>query len=390
MWRWIGIACGRCATRRPGGGNGGRSRQAFPSRRPSDSCSPQSCWEAWQTATSLPEVPGGERNWDYRYSWVRDSTLAARALAELGFDAEADDFRKFIQRSAAGHVDDLQIAYGVEGERRLGEQVLDHLQGYGGAQPVHVGNDAATQIQNDVLGELMLLAWRWHTRGHAPDDDMWRFLRDLADAAAERWDDPDSGIWELRDRPEHFVHSKVMCWAALDRALALADECMRRAPTVRWRKARDAARRAIERRGFDKRRGTFVRSFGSKQVDAALLLLPHAGFVSADDERMVGTVDAIREDLSEDGLLRRYRADDGLPGKEGVFLPASFWLAECLAGQGRREEAQGVFDTAAATANDLGLYSEEYDPASGSMLGNFPQALTHLSHIAAGAALRER
>jgi GH15 family glucan-1,4-alpha-glucosidase len=336
--------------------------------------------------TSLPEVDGGSRNWDYRYSWIRDSTLAARALAELGFDDAADDFRRFIQRSSAGHVDELQIAYGVGGERRLHEYEID-LAGFHSSSPVRVGNAAARQRQNDVLGELALLAWRWHRRGHSPDDDTWRFICDLADAAVDRWDEPDAGIWELRDRPDHFVHSKVMCWAALDRAIALAGECMRRGPVRRWARERDRIARAIERHGYDRKRRTFRRTFGSNDVDGALLLLPHTGFVDVADERMAGTVDAVMADLDDGGLLRRYRAADGMPGREGAFVACTFWLVECLAGQGRLEEAAAAFERAAATANDLGLFSEEYDPRRRRMLGNFPQALTHLSHIAAASVL---
>jgi GH15 family glucan-1,4-alpha-glucosidase len=336
--------------------------------------------------TSLPEAEGGVRNWDYRYSWIRDSALAARALAEVGFDDAAESFRRFIQRSSAGHVDDLQIAYGVGGERRLNEFEID-LAGYGGARPVRVGNAAANQRQNDVLGELVLLAWRWHRRGHSPDDDLWRFICDLADAAAERWDEPDAGIWEQRARPERFLHSTLMCWAAIDRALALADECMRRAPVRRWRRDRARIARAVERDGYDRRRRTFRRAFGSSEVDAALLLLPHTGFVAMDDERMAGTTAAIVADLSDHGLLRRYAADDTLPGREGAFVACTFWLAENLAGQGRLDEAVGAFERAAGTANDLGLYSEEFDPRHDRMLGNFPQALTHLSHVAAAVAI---
>jgi GH15 family glucan-1,4-alpha-glucosidase len=336
--------------------------------------------------TSLPEVEGGSRNWDYRYSWVRDSTLAARALAELGFDDEADDFRRFIQRSSAGHVDELQIAYGVGGDRRLTEYQVD-LAGFRGSVPVRVGNNAAVQRQNDILGELALLAWRWHRRGHSPDDDTWRFVCDLADAAAARWDEPDAGIWELRDRPDHFVHSKVMCWAALDRAIALAEECMRRGPVRRWARERDRITRAVERHGYDRRRRTFRRAFGSPHVDAALLLLPHTGFVDVADERMAGTIDAVVEELDDRGLLRRYRAPDGMPGQEGSFVACTFWLAECLAGLGRIDDAAAAFERAAGAANDLGLFSEEYDPRRERMLGNFPQALTHLSHIAAATAI---
>jgi GH15 family glucan-1,4-alpha-glucosidase len=336
--------------------------------------------------TSLPEVVGGSRNWDYRFSWIRDSTLAARALAELGFDEAADAFRRFVQRSSAGHVDELQIAYGVGGERRLREYEVG-LAGFRNSSPVRVGNAAARQRQNDVLGELALLAWRWHRRGHSPDDDMWRFICALADAAAERWDEPDAGIWELRDRPDHFVHSKVMCWAALDRAIALAEECMRRGPVRRWARERDRIARAVERHGYDRKRRTFRRAFGSDDVDGALLLLPHTGFVDVADERMAGTVDAIMEDLDDRGLLRRYTAADGLPGREGAFVACTFWLVESLAGLGRLDDAAAAFERAAATANDLGLFSEEYDTRRGRMLGNFPQALTHLSHIAAATVL---
>jgi GH15 family glucan-1,4-alpha-glucosidase len=339
--------------------------------------------------TSLPEAPGGSRNWDYRYSWIRDSAFTVRALAELGCEAEADGFRRFIERSAAGSAEDLQILYGAGGERRLIEFTLDELEGYRGARPVRVGNAAARQVQLDVYGALLDLAWRWHLRGQSPDDDYWRFLVELVDSAATRWRDPDRGIWEVRGPPKHFVHSKAMCWSALERGLRLARDSSRRAPERRWRTARNEVRRAIETKGYDKRRGIFVRSFGSREVDAALLLLPAVEFVGYKDERMVRTVEVIREKLMEDGFLRRYRAADGLKEKEGVFIPASFWLAECLARQGQRDDAVEVFDRAVSTSNELGLYSEEFDPRTGEMLGNFPQGLTHLSHIAAAVALAE-
>lgn len=339
--------------------------------------------------TSLPEVPGGSRNWDYRYSWIRDSSFAVRTLAELGREAEADGFRRFIERSAAGSTEDLQILYGVGGERRLVELTLDDAAGYRGARPVRVGNAAARQVQLDAYGALLDLAWRWHLRGRSPDDDYWRFLVELVDCAAMRWREADRGIWEVRGAPKHFVHSKAMCWSALERGLRLARECSRRAPERRWRTARNQVRRAIESEGYDRKRGIFVRSFGSRDVDAALMLLPAADFVDYEDDRMVRTVDVIRDKLMEDGLLRRYRAADGLKGREGVFLPASFWLAECLARQGRREEAVEVFDRVVSTGNELGLYSEEFDTSAGEMLGNFPQGLTHLSHISAAIALGE-
>jgi GH15 family glucan-1,4-alpha-glucosidase len=336
--------------------------------------------------TSLPEVEGGERNFDYRYAWIRDSTLASGSLADLGAEAEADAFRRFIERSSAGNADDLQILYGIGGERRHEELELE-LEGYGGARPVRIGNEASTQVQLDALGQLIEQSWRWYQRGHEPDDDYWRFIVDLADTAAAGWKEPDRGIWEWRGGRRHFVHSKVHCWAALDRALALAKECMRKAPERRWREARDEIRRAIERRGYDSERGVFVQVFDGKALDAALLRLPAVGFVDYEDERMIRTADAIREELDADGLIYRYRAKDGFKGDEGAFLPCSFWLAEVLANQSRVDQAREVFDRAVATANGLGLFSEEHDPEKGRTLGNFPQALTHLSHIEASLAI---
>jgi GH15 family glucan-1,4-alpha-glucosidase len=337
--------------------------------------------------TSLPEVLGGDRNWDYRFSWVRDSSIAVRSLAELGFDAEADGFRRFVERSSAGHVDELQIAYGVGGERRLDEFELVDLEGYRRSSPVRVGNAAAKQVQLDVYGHLLDLAWRWHQRGQSPDDDYWLFLLDLVEGAAARWTERDRGIWETRKAPQHFVHSKVMCWAAVDRGIRLAKDGARKAPTRRWTKVRNEMRRAIELRGYDRRRGVFRRAFGNRQLDGALLLIPSVGFVAYDDERMIRTTDAIREELDHRGLLRRYR--ETVKGKlmGGAFLSCSFWLAECLAYQGRMVDAREVYGQAVSTGNDLGLFAEEFDPVSGEMLGNFPQGLTHLSHIAAAVAL---
>jgi GH15 family glucan-1,4-alpha-glucosidase len=340
--------------------------------------------------TSLPEAPGGDRNWDYRYSWIRDSSFASRTLAQIGVVEDADAFRRFTERSAAGHAEDLQILYGIGGERRLGEQHLQQLEGYRGAQPVRVGNLAAEQLQLDAIGEVVNLSWRWHRRGHSPDDDHWRFLLSLVDAAAERWSEPDRGLWEWRGQPEHFVHSKVLCWSALDRGIRLADECLRRAPTQRWRAARNDVREAIESKGYDGRRNTFVQSFGHRHLDAGLLLLPTVEFIEWDDPRMVGTVDAVRADLDAgDGLLYRYRRKDGLEGDEGIFVACSFWLVECLAHQDRMDEAQAVFDAASGTANDLGLFAEEWDFDAHEMCGNFPQGLSHLAHLAACLALAE-
>ena len=340
--------------------------------------------------TSLPESLGGERNWDYRFSWIRDSAMSARSLTAIGAYDEADGFRRFIQRSAAGSASDLQIMYGVGGERRLTEIVLDKLDGYEHSRPVRIGNAASQQLQLDAYGTLVDLSWRWHLRGHSPDDDYWRFIVELVDLAAERWLEPDHGIWEIRGKPQHFVHSKVMCWTALDRGLALARECLRKAPVQRWRKVANQIREAVGSEGYDKRRKIFVQSFGSSQVDAALLILPLSHFLAFDDPRMIRTVDAILQDLQKDGLILRYRGehtDDGLSGEEGTFLACSFWMAEVLARQDRVEEARVIFDRASSTSSELGLFSEEYDPGAERMLGNFPQALTHLTHIAAAVAL---
>jgi GH15 family glucan-1,4-alpha-glucosidase len=336
---------------------------------------------------SLPETPGGSRNWDYRYSWIRDSCFAVRSLGELGYEAEADGFRRFIERSAAGSADELQIMYGIGGERRLTELAIDWLEGYRGASPVRIGNNAYNQLQLDMYGELLNLAWQWHERGHRPEDEYWEFLVDLVDAAERRWREPDCGIWEMRGAPRHFVFSKAMCWLALDRGIRLAEAYKRSVPAKRWAQSRKEIRDAIEAQGYDRERGTFVQAFGNSELDAALLLLPIIGFVAYDDDRMVRTVNAIQGELNESGLILRYRTPDDLDGREGTFLACTFWLAECLARQERRAEARDVFDRAVATCNDLGLFSEEYDPQVNQMLGNFPQGLTHLSHISAGLAL---
>jgi GH15 family glucan-1,4-alpha-glucosidase len=336
--------------------------------------------------TSLPESIGHPRNWDYRYSWIRDAQFTVRSLTELGATEEADAFRSFVERSAAGSAQSLQIMYGVGGERRLTEIELG-MDGYRGTKPVRIGNAASEQMQLDVFGYLLDLTWRWHQRGRSPDDDYWRFLVSLVDTAAQRWDQPDRGLWEMRGEPQHFVHSKAMCWAALDRGIRLAESCLRQAPLDRWKATRDDIREAIETRGYDEQAGSYMQAFGSSNFDASVLLLPSVDYLPYDHPRMVSTTDAIRRELSDGGLIRRYRADDGLGGKEGVFLACTFWLVECLAHQGRVEDARQLFDAAAATCNHLGLFSEEYDVGSRRALGNFPQGLTHLSHIAASVAL---
>ena len=340
--------------------------------------------------TSLPEVMEGIRNWDYRFSWVRDSAFAVRSLAQVGHDREADGFRRFVERTAAGSADEIQVVFGVGGERRLQEFEIRRLDGYRGSKPVRIGNAAQGQLQLDVYGEILDLAWTWYRLGHEPDKDYWDFLVDVVNAAMNRWSLPDQGIWEMRGEPRHFVQSKAMCWSALDRGVILAEELNREAPVQKWKKTREEIKQAIEERGYDKRRGVFIQAFDFPRMDSALLLLPLTHFVPYDDERMIRTTDAIREELGENGFLRRYAPDDdGLQGTEGAFLPCSFWLVECLARQGRRKEAHAVFKTALAAGNDLCLFSEEFDPETGEMLGNFPQGLTHLSLIAAAVALDE-
>jgi GH15 family glucan-1,4-alpha-glucosidase len=339
--------------------------------------------------TSLPECPGGERNWDYRYSWVRDSVFTVRALSDLGLVTEADGFRRFIQRSAAGNADELQVLYAVDGKRRLTEVKLDYLEGWRNSKPVRIGNAAELQFQSDVYGMLLELSAHRSERGNSPTPEYWRFLVDLVEVAIAKWELPDRGLWEVRSAPQHFVHSKVMCWVAVDRGIALAKLHGLRAPLKRWRGARSRMRATIEKRGVDARRGIFRRSFGSREVDAALLLLASVGFVDWKDERMLRTVEAIRRELTTHGLVARYRGKDGLRGREGVFVGCSFWLAECLARQGRSAAATKVFGRARSCANDLGLFSEEYRPQQREMLGNFPQGLTHLAHISAALALTE-
>ena len=337
--------------------------------------------------TSLPEHAGGERNWDYRYSWIRDSVFTAHALSDLGCIGEAEAFRSFIERSSAGNCEQLQVLVGIDGKRRLTEIELDHLEGWRGSRPVRIGNAAEKQYQADMYGLLLELASRWSARGNRIDEHYWSFLVQIVDTAIDKWQLPDRGIWEVRGEPRHFVHSKVMCWAAVDHGVELARKFGLEAPLQRWRAARDAIRAAIEKDGVDPARGNFVASFGSRDLDAALLLLPGVGFVAHDDPRMIATVAAIRTELASDGLILRYTAADGLAGQEGSFVACTFWLAECLARQGRDAEARALFEHASGCANDLGLFSEEFDSRRGELLGNFPQGLTHLAHISAALSL---
>jgi GH15 family glucan-1,4-alpha-glucosidase len=352
-------------------------------------CAPTGAIAAAAT-TSLPEAPGVGRNWDYRFSWVRDSVFTVLTLAELGYVKEADGFRRFMERSTAGSAQELQILYGLGGERRLEELPIRELEGYRGNGPVRRGNAAHEQVQHDIYGELLSLAWHWQRRGCSPDDDYWEFLVQTVDCAARSWQLPDHGLWEMRGEPRHFVHSKAGCWSALDRGLRLAAALSRPCPHERWATARDEIRQSIETRGYDPARGVFVQAFDRPELDAALLRLPSLGFVTYDDPRMIRTAEAIAEELAEDGLVRRYaQGNDNLPGREGTFLACTFWLAECLARQGRVPEAKAAFERGRGVANDLGLLAEEFDAARGRMCGNFPQGLSHLSAIAAAVALDE-
>ncbi len=341
--------------------------------------------------TSLPEIIGGARNWDYRYSWIRDSTLTLSALFSAGHADVAQGFKRFIQRTTAGRASDLQIMYRCYGERRMPELELSHLEGYRGSRPVRTGNGAAVQRQLDVFGELVDL---WHLSvqmGTPISPDEWRFLRGLVEAARALWDKPDQGLWEMRGPPRHFVHSKVMCWVALDRGVELAESQGLACDIRGWREARDEIRRAVEIRGVDPERGCFVQAFDSRELDASLLLLPIVGFVHANAPVMRATVEHIEKELSVDGLLlRRYPAtvDDGLLGEEGYFLMASFWLVEVLAMQGRVDEAEARFKRLLELGNDVHLFAEEYRPDAG-QLGNFPQAFTHVAIIGAAQQIAD-
>ncbi len=338
--------------------------------------------------TSLPEAFHGERNWDYRYSWVRDSFFTVLSLSELGFDKEAIDFHRFIQRCTADNAEELQVVYGRDGRRRLLEFTLD-LNGYLNSKPVRVGNLAYTQKQLDVYGYLLSNAWRLYKLGHSPDRGGWDFLVSIVNKARQEWQNPGSGIWEFRDDLRHFVFSKVMCWTAINLGIKLGHALNYEAPYKDWKKTGDEIRESIESKGYDKSRGVFIQAFDKPIMDASLLLLPVFGFIDHTDERMIRTTDAIIEDLEENGLIRRYPLNsDPLKGEEGIFVTCTFWLVNNLVRQNRSEKAQKFFDTAIATANNLGLFSEEFDTKNKKMLGNFPQALAHLSLITAALVLK--
>jgi GH15 family glucan-1,4-alpha-glucosidase len=346
--------------------------------------------------TSLPEQLGGVRNWDYRYCWLRDATLTLLAFLRAGYLEEAHRWRDWLLRALAGSPEDIQIMYGVAGERRLTEVELPWLAGYEGSRPVRIGNGAADQFQLDVYGEVVDALHLARVKGISASDDAWAMTSRVFDWLESSWHEPDEGIWEVRGPPRQFTHSKVMAWVAFDRATKAIRKLGREGPLERWLATRDAIKADVLTKGYNAEIGAFVQSYGSDRLDASLLLIPLVGFLPATDERMVGTVAAIERELMRDGLVARYRADaeneevDGLPPGEGVFLPCSFWLVAVLARQGRLDEAVELYERLLSLRNDLGLLSEEYDTEQKRLVGNFPQAFTHLALVETAFSLRRR
>jgi GH15 family glucan-1,4-alpha-glucosidase len=340
--------------------------------------------------TSLPEDLGGSRNWDYRFSWLRDSVLTLDALLEAGYSEEALSFGRWALRAGAGDVSKVQIMYGTEGQRHLQERELDWLPGYEGSRPVRVGNAAAKQFQLDVYGEVAGVAYVTSMVTGQIDPRNWPRMRVLIEYLERAWRKPDDGIWEVRGPRRHFVQSKVMAWLAFDCGVRLAERFGLDAPLERWKRIRREIHEQVCDKGYDAERGTFTQYYGSQELDAAVLLIPIVGFLPGTDERLTGTIDAIRDGLSHDELISRYSTtatDDGLPGSEGQFLACSFWLVTALAMNGRGEEARRLFEHLLTLSNDLGLFSEEYDVRHGRLIGNFPQAFTHLTLVQAAKTL---
>jgi GH15 family glucan-1,4-alpha-glucosidase len=334
--------------------------------------------------TSLPEHPGGVRNWDYRICWVRDATFTLYSLAMAGYLDEAKAWREWLLRAVAGKPSQMNIMYGVRGERRLTELELDWLPGYENSRPVRIGNAAHKQFQLDVFGEFMDCMYAAERHGLPCDENAWRVQAALMEYLETAWKEPDEGIWEVRGPRRHFTHSKVMAWVAADRMVKMVEQSKRDGPVDRWRNLRDMIHREVCERGYDAKRNTFTQYYGSKELDASLLMVPLIGFLKPEDERVKGTVAAIERELLVDGFVARYPTNpgvDGLPPGEGVFLPCSFWLADNLHAQGRDDEARELFERLVGLCNDLGLISEEYDPKAKRLLGNFPQAFTHVALV---------
>jgi GH15 family glucan-1,4-alpha-glucosidase len=334
--------------------------------------------------TSLPEWLGGVRNWDYRYCWLRDATFTLYALLVSGFHDEAEAWREWLLRAVAGDPSQLQIMYGVAGERRLPELELPWLPGYAGSAPVRIGNAAVKQLQLDVYGEVLDALHQGRRRNLDPNSDSWQVQRKLLEHLESAWTEPDEGIWEVRGPRQHFTHSKVMAWVAFDRAVKAVECSGLDGPVERWRALRAHVHEDVCRRAWNPELGAFTQAYGSTRLDASVLLLPLVGFLPHCEPRIESTVRAIERDLMEDGFVLRYRTDaveDGLPPGEGVFLLCSFWLADHLALCGRRDDALALFERLLALRNDVGLLSEQYHPAAGRMLGNFPQAFSHVGIV---------
>jgi GH15 family glucan-1,4-alpha-glucosidase len=334
--------------------------------------------------TSLPEHCGGVRNWDYRYCWLRDATFTLNALLLAGYEDEAAAWREWLLRAIAGSPDDLQILYGVTGVRRLDESEVSWLPGYEQSVPVRLGNAAATQFQLDVYGEVMDTLHLARMAGLAPEPEAWRVQVALLKFLESHWEMPDDGLWEVRGSRRHFTHSKIMAWVAFDRAIKDAEQGSLEGPIERWRGLRDAIHAQVCELGFDPILNSFVQSYDSNHLDASLLLIPQVGFLPADDARVIGTIAAIERSLVVDGLVLRYSTAtdvDALPAGEGTFLPCSFWLADSYLLTGRRQEGEALFERLLSLSNDVGLFAEEYDPHAKRMLGNFPQALTHMALV---------
>lgn len=334
--------------------------------------------------TSLPERLGGTRNWDYRFCWLRDATLTLLALMNAGFYAEARAWREWLLRAIAGTAAQMQILYGLAGERRLTEWEVPWLDGYLGAKPVRIGNAASAQLQLDVFGEVMDALYQAHRGGVDGDEVAWAMQCKLLARLEQMWREPDSGIWEMRGPPQHFTYSKVMAWVAFDRAVKTVEQFAAAGPVERWRALREEIHRDVCRFGFDAELGSFVQSYGSQQLDASLLLLAPVGFLAADDSRYIGTVSAIERRLLKNGFVLRYdtaATRDGLPPGEGAFIACSFWLVDAYAMTGRVQDAQRLFDRLCALRNDVGLLAEEYDPHARRFSGNFPQAFSHIALI---------
>ena len=347
--------------------------------------------------TSLPELIGGTRNWDYRYCWLRDASFTLQALVGSGFTAEARAWRDWLLLAVAGDLEDLRIMYSLTGRRRLPESELTHLAGYEGSRPVRIGNAASDQFQLDVYGEVLDGLHTARLAGLAPDEDAWNLQCLLTEHLEAVWREPDSSLWEVRGPRQHFVHSKVMAWVGFDRMVRTAERTGLPGPVDRWRAARDEVHAQVCEQGFDVERGTFTQFYGSTGLDAALLLLPRLGFLPADDPRMLGTLAAVERELVEDGFVLRYRVEadpvseagtvDGLAGEEGAFLACSFWLADALALAGRRDDAVELFERLLALRNDVGLLAEEWDPRLQRQLGNTPQAFSHLALVGTALSL---